>query len=173
MTVFIYYTGNKTGLSVIITQLQPQLAESDDIYIVDASPGKKGVTVANQYSSTRCYIFVEVADCSFEIALKYALQSMVENKQEGLLVLSDRCVISSTFISNLKRVAGCDFFCLSPKVYTNPYERLNQNFRWYNPPNNTIEKAPDFDPRCFYIKEATNKDCGLLANELVVYTAQN
>lgn len=168
MTTLIYYTG-KDNFPVLLTQLQPQLSQDDDIYVVDITPNRKGVDVVNRYGSSRCYIFVEVGDYSFEQAEQFALENMQENKQEGLLVISENAIISSTFIANIKRASKLDCDIFSPAVISASYVRFPSSFKWYNQPVSSLARVGDYSNNCYYRKaDKTNENKGFFAGEVVV-----
>lgn len=167
MTVFIHYTGS-SNFRVIITQLQPQLSEDDDIYIVDSSPNREGLRLSKLYGSTRCYIFVEVGDYPWDKAFGFAQQSMKENKQDGILCLSEDIVVSHTFISNVKRAAKLGFGTVYPSFLKLPYPQFPNSFTWYNPPVKKLEKAVFFFNHCFYQKADANGLTGVFREETVV-----
>lgn len=166
MTVIILYSGNKVGLAQLLVSLQPQLHPNDDIYIVDNTEDVSAKKIAMMYGSTRCYIFVEPSKAKGRAAIKLGLQSMKENKQEGALIISDRCVISCTFITNLKKAAmHDDWGMLLPQV-SETKTMLDQNFKWFNPPTTVVAKLDTnslLHDACLYVKsrEIGNKDLGM------------
>lgn len=154
---------------MLLVQLQSQLSEDDDIYVV--SPDKKGVGIVKQYGSTRSTILVEVSKCDWQKALAFAWQSMIENKQDGILCLSENLIISSTFIANLKRAIKSDFDILSPHIIFNPYNHFPNEFRWYNHPA-TAEEGKAYH-ECMYIKNGKSHDSintGIFAEKVVLLT---
>lgn len=164
MTTIIIYSGNKMGLAQLLVSLQPQLHPDDDIYIV--SPDESAKKIAMMYGSTRCYIFVEISQKKGRAAIKLGLESMKDNKQEGALIISDRCVISTTFVKNLKKAAAKpDFGMLVPQV-SETKTMLDQNFKWFNPvTTNVVELDGEslLNDACIYIKENEigDKDLGM------------
>lgn len=173
MTVFIHYQGSP-NFPVLLVQLQPQLSEDDDIYIVDSSPNREGLRLAKLYGSTRCYIFVEVGKYDWKDAWEFALQNMKENKQEGLLHLSEDLVISSTFISNMKKAAKSEFKIIYPIIWGIPYSKFPPDFRWYNSPKPVVNaKLNGISITCFYQKAESGEKIGLLDSETVVLIPTN
>lgn len=165
LTVTIPYLANPINLAVLLSQLQPQLHPDDDIYIVDASPNKDALKLAALYGTTRCYIFVELT--KYRNALEYGIQSMVENNQEALLFLKEDCFISSTFIANIKKAVDSPYQLISPRVYKNPYPKMDTNFKLYNPTTNKLSESQDFSADCFLLTRQSKKSYGLLENEYV------
>jgi len=161
MTVLIYHT-NSRNFPVLFTQLQPQLATSDDIYVVgrhDALP------IVKQYGSSRCFVFVEVGDYSKEEAIKFAFDNMKQNKQKGLLVIDERCVISQTFIANFKKAIKLfPESCLSP----NTIHKMTSNFKWYNPSTKKSYIVLRNDKECYYLPIDKIKHYELFLNETVL-----
>jgi hypothetical protein len=171
LTCVIPFKSDPINLAVLLCQLQPQLHESDDIYIIDTSPDHLALKIATIYGTTRCYIFVEPT--TYENSLKFGIQSMVENKQEALLFLSEDCFISSTFILNMKKLIKSGYEISSPVVYENPYHKMDTNFKFFNPIKNVvIKRADNFSPHCFMIVDKPPKPrrsaYGLLTNEYVL-----
>lgn len=144
MTVLITYTGNKVGLASLLLQLQPQLKSDDDIYVFDSSEDHDGVDLAKLYGSTRCVIFVEYDWEDSDItALQAADESAKKNGQRYLLVLTEDCVISATFISNLKRCFKFKYNMYYPINLRPAYRQFPTEFNWYNPP--TKKLTPNFE----------------------------
>lgn len=139
LTTVIPYAGNDVGLAQLLVNLQPQLHPDDDIYVIDFSRGKSAVDIVKKYGSTRCYIFVEVANNSAtdEDIIKFGLQSMKENKQEGALLLYPTSVIATTFVANLKKAIKKGFDIL----FFNSLASLemNPNFKWFTPLPHIVE----------------------------------
>lgn len=111
-------------------------------------------------------------------AVEYGIESMVQNKQEGSLVISEDCVIPATFISSLKRAAKLEWDIIIPN--TSVVEggcrdaRMDSNFKWFGAPIPKMVEVPTMEKldelHCFYIK---NKDLkaprkAFLINETVV-----
>lgn len=158
MTTLIYYTGIEHGLSQLLVALQPQLHPDDDIYIIDTTKDLSGLKIAGLYGSTRCYIFVEKAPgIDFQEAVKRGVQNMKENKQDSALVLTDRCVITTTFVANMKRaLKKCNHCTLFPAHMDVLGDRMDANFSWYGSSQTTIEDVED-------LSEVT-KQCKLIRN---------
>lgn len=156
MTIIYHHTGNDLALVSLLTNIQPQLSEDDDIYIIDSTQEKTGVKISALYGTSKSYIFVEVGEYSRYDAVKYGLESMVENKQDGALVLGN-VLVPQNFISNLKRACNhyTDYDLLVPEIHYIIYDVMDTNFRW----NSRILKIPrveqtNFLPaECFYIRE--------------------
>jgi hypothetical protein len=157
MTVFIYVKDNPQNFAILLVQLQPQLKEEDDIYIVDATPNREGLRLAKLYGSTRCYIFVEVGDYDWKTAYNFAEQNMFNNKQEGILHLRENLIISSTFISNMKKAAQSEYGIIYPVLIGVPYERFPSDFKWYNSAKTVKDaKVKGITITCFYKKAKGN-----------------
>lgn len=184
MTIIIPYKGEQMGLCQLLVSLQPQLHPDDDIYILDLSRTKTAKELVLKYGSTRCYIMVEPTDKPISDAVKFGLQSMKENKQEGALLLLPNSVVSTTFIANLKRAASHDDWdVLVPRVSF--HERMDANFTWFCPPTTTITRIPKDEPisdaavymkarkidKDFSLDFLQNVAVGKFSNELVVSLA--
>lgn len=152
MTVLIH-SHNSPNFPVLLVQLQMQLSPSDDIYVVG---DKQTVETVKRYGSSRSYIFVEVGDYSFSEAVKFAKQNMIENKQEGLLVIDENCIISATLIQSMKR---CERDLLKYQVFCPIITQMSPNFRWFAHPLE-IDPVSEIDPRCYY---TSVRDCKLKA----------
>ena len=175
VTVVIPFVKDPINFAVLLATLQPQLHPDDDIYIIDTSPDKLALKIATLYGTTRCYIFVEPAP--YEKSLQYGIQSMVENKQKGLIFLGEDCFISSTFIFNMKKLIDSNYEIASPRVYENPYHKMDPNFKYYNPTKEELTKSDNFSSHCFFINNnpilgtkemKRHRGYGLLNNEYVL-----
>jgi thymidine kinase len=129
MTVLVYYQKNKVNLAVLITRLQTELSTSDDIYVVDTSKDRSGLEIARLYGTSRNHIFIEVGDYTFPEAVKFATQSMNENKQGKLLILDENAFISQTLIQNVKRAQNYNLIPITKRL---PYDRMDPNFKLFN-----------------------------------------
>jgi hypothetical protein len=158
------------NFAVLLSTIQPQLHPDDDLYIIDCSPDKLGLKIATIYGTTRCYIFVEPT--TYENSLRFGIQSMVENKQQALIFLSEDCFISSTFIFNMKKFIKSHYEIGSPRVFENPYHKMDTNFKYYNPTSGKITSAENFSSQCFIINNKPlpprKKEYGFLEDEYVL-----
>ena len=175
VTVCIPFVKDPINFAVLLATLQPQLHPDDDLYIIDTSKERLALKIAAIYGTTRCYVFVEPAP--YEKSLQYGIQSMVENKQQGLIFLSEDCFISSTFIFNMKQLLKTSYEIGSPKVFENPYHKMDPNFKYYNPTKPVISTADNFSAHCFFINNdptlgtklnRRKKGYALLENEYVL-----
>ncbi len=103
MIILIPYYSNNIGLSALLTNIQPQLEATDLIYIVDTSINRSGLEIARMYSSSRCITLVEVGEYTIYQAWNFGIEAMLENKQEGILILNDDVLLSQTCIANIKK----------------------------------------------------------------------
>lgn len=146
MLALIPHKGNQIGLAQLLVALQPQLQADDDIYILDMTKERSGLRIAKLYGSTRCYILVEPTDKPEGEAIGYGFEYMRKNKHQGVLIISDRCVIPNTLIANLKRATKGNQWT---KLYIDNYEVLrgedtmNPNFQWFNSPEAMVEDDVD------------------------------
>ena len=170
ITVVIPFIKDPINFAVLLSTIQPQLHPDDDLYIIDTSPDKLALQVVVRYGTTRCYIFVEPT--TYENSLKFGIESMVENKQQALIFLSEDCFISTTFISNMKKLIKTHYEIASPVVYENPYHKMDNNFKFFNPIKAKISDADNFSHHCFIInnhpQQPTKETYGLLENEYVL-----
>lgn len=169
LTVCIPFVKDPINFAVLLSTIQPQLHPDDDLYIIDTSPDKFALKAVAIYGTTRCYIFVEPAP--FEKSLEYSIQSMVENNQQALIMLSEDAFISSTFIANMKKVIDSPYDIVSPKVFQNPYQKMDNNFKFFNSTKPDLTMSDNFSPYCFMITNKTKekpKGYGLLNNEYVL-----
>ena len=147
-----------------MTLLQIQLDQNSDIYIVDTTADRSGLALARLYGSTRQFIFVETGNHTRDQAIAFATQSQRENKQKGLLVIDDDCLISQTFITSVKRVKG--YAIISPVVINTPYPQLPTDFKWFNS-ELEVQDAPGFSTKCYFVADKGIK-VGKLVNETVI-----
>lgn len=178
-TVIIPYTGNKHGLSQLLVALQPQLHPDDDIYIVDMTKDLSGVKIAALYGSSRCHIFVETAPTiETKEAISRGLENMKQNEQESALVITDRCVITNTFVANMKKALKvCNHCTLVPAFLDTPYEKMDANFNWYGSSQAKVVDADPFEhtlilSQCKLIRNLPEDEgehsLGVVENETIV-----
>lgn len=181
-TVIIPYQGNQHGLSQLLVSLQPQLHPDDDIYIIDMTKDLSGVKLAALYGSTRCYIFVEAAkDIDTKEAISRGIESMKENKQESAIIISDRCVITNTFVANMKKALKmCNHCTLVPNHsdILPGNEKMDANFVWYGSSQTKIidvdseEMFREVTDQCKIIRnlpeESGEHSLGIVMNETIV-----
>lgn len=179
MTVIIPYTGNQPGLAQLLVSLQPQLHPDDDIYIIDMSKEKSAKTIALWYGSTRCYIFVEPTDKPWVQSIEYGLESMRQNKQNGALIISPQCVVSTTFIANLKKATQTGYDLLYPdthELFHGQDTRMDSEFKWFGKPMPEIreikneEEFKELSNAVYYMTATPSRlvRTGLFVNEMVV-----
>jgi GT2 family glycosyltransferase len=139
IVVGIPYYSNKVGLAFMMANLQPQMNEDDILYIVDDSPDKSGLEIANMYAGSRTIVLCEVTGGGKGIynGWNFILQSMLENKKDGAYILNDDVVLSSTCISNLKKadkLTGEKYDALVTNTPNRTYasKRFDPNFKWFN-----------------------------------------
>jgi len=156
MTIIYHHTGNDLALVGLLTNIQPQLSENDDIYIIDSTQDKRGVKLSALYGTSKSYIFVEVGDYSRYDAVKYGLENMVQNDQDGALVLGN-VLVPQTFISDLKRACNhyTDYDLFVPEIRYIIYDVMDANFKWHTPAFRTpnVEKTDFIPAECFYIRK--------------------
>jgi len=182
MTVIIPYQGNKHGLSQLLVSLQPQLHPDDDIYIIDMTKDLSGVKIAALYGSTRCFIFVETApDIDTKEAIQRGIESMKENKQECGLVITERCVITNTFVANMKKALKVCNHCTLVPNHSDVLpgdEKMDANFNWYGSSQTRIldvnmeEMFRELTDQCKLIRNLPEDEgehsLGVVANETIV-----
>lgn len=175
ITCVIPYTGNEKGLTALLVTLQPQLHPDDDIYIIDSSPNRSGLGVVALYGTTRSFIFVEVGDYDNDQKLQFGIQSAMENKQKGVLVLDESSFISQTFIGNLKKaiklMEETKFNILAPTIKNLPYPKMDSDFRFFNSPTVKLTPSEVTFLSCYYFNTDIAGDepiLGVFENEIAV-----
>jgi hypothetical protein len=119
-------------LAVTLVNIQPQLAETDDIYVMDTSFDREGWEIVKKFGSSRSLIFTEFGNYDFDTCMKFWKQRAIKNGHNGILFL-DNVLLSTTFVSNLKRVIGSHGVII-PEVLESK-DTLNPNFSWYGSPS--------------------------------------
>lgn len=134
MTVLIPYRSNKAGLSALLCMLQPQLKNSDAIYVVDNSIDKSGAMITQMYGSSRLPIVIELNSPTIYTSWNAGIDFMLENNDDSVLILNDDIVISETLCNNLKRAFSSDYLALVPTTPNRAFSgrRLDANFTWFN-----------------------------------------
>lgn len=170
MTIIIPYSGTQHGLSQLLVSLQPQLHSDDDIYIIDQSKDRSGFELAALYGSSRSYIFVEPAKVDMATAIEYGLESMKQNNQEGAIIITERCIISNTFISNMKRAAkSCNHYTLFPRHIDLIHGYMDSNFIWYGSPEVSLGEfnLKSVTDQCRYVRNKDGDSAALVLNETI------
>lgn len=176
IVVGIPYYSNQVGLAFLLANLQSQMSEDDILYIVDDSPDKSGVTIAQMYASSRCVVICDVTGGGKGIyhGWNYILQAMLDNKKDGALILNDDVVLAQTTIPNIKRAHGMtDDLALVTKSPTREWnsKRFDPNFKWFN----KITSKDDIKPVkwmtgfCFYLKREAVEKVGLFNTDFDVW----
>jgi glycosyltransferase involved in cell wall biosynthesis len=166
MIVGIPTKNNSAGLAVVLTQLQPQLKPTDSIYIIDTSDDERGVMIAQMYGSRRLPIAIEVAKTTIYQSWNRAIEFMLDNKDDGILMINDDLLFSSTFIANLKRASElADYDALVPTAPVGymPTKRLSDSFDWFNTytTTNKVVKTDWMCGFCFYLPVRTIEKYGV------------
>jgi len=135
MIVCIPYHKNKLGLVALLVNIQPQLNSGDLIYIIDNSDNREGLEIVKMFKSSRVVILVEVGKFSIYESWNIGIESMLDNKQEGILILNDDVLLSMTCISNIKKAHNLTehlaLVCETPSRAHSSH-RLDPNFKWFS-----------------------------------------
>jgi len=165
MLIAIRYTKNDL-LALTMALVQPQIAERDDIYIIDTTENREGLEIAKKYGTSKSVILTEVGDYSQRTSIDFFEEYAKNNGHKGILYLKN-VLISTTFVSSLKRAITLNKYkFLSPEALPNR-ERLNPNFKWHCPPTRWVKECNDYIPRCLYVS-FTGKKTGRFTNEKIV-----
>jgi GT2 family glycosyltransferase len=156
MVVTIPHFSNQLGLTALLINLQPQLNENDIFYIVDNSVNKSGFAIAKMFNTHRSIMLVETSGLELYQSWNAGIDCMLENNQEGVLIINDDVLFSQTAISSLKRAKSNHLaytFACPNRAYS--ADTISSYFKWYGKPNLTIKDTDWLTGFAFYLK----KDC--------------
>jgi hypothetical protein len=174
MLVTIPYHSNQIGLSALLVNIQTQLTGDDLIYIVDTSPDRSGLKIAKMYGGNKTITFVEVGTYTIYEAWNFGIDSMLENNQEGILILNDDVLLANTCINNLKRAHHLtDDLALVTATPSRGWisDTLDPNFNWYN----TVTQPKDIIKTtwlrgfAFYLKKECIETVGKFNQEYKIW----
>jgi hypothetical protein len=161
--VLINHTTSQTDLSALLVNLQPQLKESDDIYILS-----DGLGVAKRHGSTRSTILVEMGKFDNSQALEIGMEYAKDNDHEGVLFLQSNLVLPHTFVFNLRKASKLPYKILSPILLSDPTHRIHPDFSWFNYGKLDVVPTEESTYVCRYIDAyPKEKMFGLIKNEKV------
>lgn len=116
IAVVVPYNNNKTGLAVTLMTLQSQLVPPCMIIVIDTSPEKSGIKVANQYNTNRCLVVVECAQVSIYEAWNRGIDLATKSFSDcDIAFLNDDLLLPMNFIDILAMSrAGIRAYCFVP-----------------------------------------------------------
>lgn len=161
MVITIPHASNQLGLTALLINLQPQLNENDILYIVDNSVNKSGFAIARMFNSHRSIMLVETSGLGLYQSWNAGIDCMLENNQEGILILNDDVLLSQTAISSLKRADSKHLaytFACPDRAYNS--ETISPYFKWYGKPTLTIKDTSWLSGFAFYLKRDCVKQFG-------------
>lgn len=154
-------------LAATLTSIQPQLAETDDIYVIDRTPDREGWNLVKKYGTSRSTIYTEVGSFDRAKCEEIFKERAIQNKHIGILFL-ENVLVATTFIANLKKaISMSEYSILSPEILFNR-DILNPNFSWYNPPTRFVSMCNDYTERIYWLSMDIGSGVGLFDNEKVV-----
>lgn len=161
ITVIIPFHKNETGLAVLLATLQAQLVPPKAIIVIDTSPTKRGLEIANRYNTNTIPVIVEVAQVGIYEAWNRGIDLAGES---DVLIINDDVLLPLNFIDVLqvsrKAIPGLAFVpATPPRDHYKPI--VDVDFQWYGEVPTKIEQfyqtqwLPGF---CFMLtKEAVKK----------------
>lgn len=171
MIVGIPYKSNQLGLSALLCMLQPQLKSTDAIYVIDNSEDRSGLKIAQMYGSSRMPIVVETGNYSIYQSWNIAIDFMLDNNDDSVLLLNDDVVISQTLVTNLKRALITPYLAIVPSTPDRRYasRRLDPNFTWYNKMDGEVVPTDWLCGFAFCLKKEAIKQVGKFNEEFKVW----
>lgn len=100
ISVVVPYHKNKYGLVYVLTMLQNQTVKPDQIIIIDTSPDKSGLDIAQMLSYNDIPIIVEVAGVNVTKAWNKGI-SLADDKNH-ILIINDDIIFPINFIATLQ-----------------------------------------------------------------------
>lgn len=165
MKAIVTYYSAQQNLVAILTLLQAQIVQPEEIIIIDTSPTKTGLEIAQKFTSNSGVpIKVECARVGIYEAWNRGIDLA---DGSDVVIMNDDLLIPMNFIDVLGLVAmNVNAYCIVPA--TPPREhyqnRVDVKFQWYAKlPEEDIDIAlSDWMPGfCFYLSKECIKDIGV------------
>lgn len=134
LSVIVPYYSNKDGLAVTLTQLQSQIIPPEQIIVIDTSPDKSGLPIAERYNANTCEIIVDVGRAHIYTAWNRGIELAGEN---DCLIINDDLLIPQNLVQVLgvarEHIKGWAFVPANPgRTYDKP--NIEHSFEWYSDP---------------------------------------
>lgn len=165
MKCIITYYNARENLAVLLTQLQAQLVQPEEIIIIDTSPNKTGLEVAQRFNANAgCPIKVECARVGIYEAWNRGIDLAGET---DVVIMNDDLIIPMNFIDVLGMVAmDTPAYCIIPDTPPKEHykDKINENFGFYSKLPESVEDLelsewmPGF---CFMLKKEAIKEIGV------------
>lgn len=165
MKVIVTYYSAQNNLTALLTLLQAQVIQPEEIIVIDTSINKSGLEIAQKfYANSGVPIRVECARVNIYEAWNRGID--LANGSD-VLILNDDLLIPINFIDVLGLVANnLSAYCLVPATPPKSHykNRVTGGFGFYArmPENENDIEIVDWMPGfCFYLSKECIKDVGL------------
>lgn len=164
MKAIITYNSQKENLAVLLTLLQAQLVQPEEIILIDTSADKSGLMVAQKFNANSgVTIKVECARCGIYEAWNRGLDLAGES---DVVIMNDDLLIPLNFIDILGLIArNSPAYCLVPDTPAKEHykDKVNENFGYFArmPESGDDFEVVDWMPGfCFFLKKEALRDVG-------------
>jgi hypothetical protein len=176
MLIGLPFHSNQIGLTALLINLQTQTTGKDIIMVCDNSPSNTGLGIVRLYGGSKTPILIELGKHTIYQSWNLMLKTMVDQDQEGCLILNDDVLLSNTCILNLKRAHNMsEHLCLTTKTPDRAWtsRRLDPNFSWYN---RMVRKEDIVDTQwmpgfAFYLKRECIEQKGYFSEDYQIWFA--
>jgi GT2 family glycosyltransferase len=166
MKCIVTYYSAQQNLAVLLTLLQAQLIQPEEIIIIDTSPNKTGLEVAQKFNSNSGIpIKVECARVGIYEAWNRGID--LAGKDANVVIMNDDIIVPLNFIDVLGLIAlNSNAYCIVPNTPAKDHykDRVDVEFGFYARLPETsddidiVDWMPGF---CFYLSKECIKEVGL------------
>lgn len=164
MKAIVTYYSAQHNLVAILTLLQAQLVQPEEIIIIDTSPDKSGLEIAQKFTTNSGVpIKVECARVGIYEAWNRGLDLAGES---DVVIMNDDLIIPINFIDVLGLMAtNTNAYCIVPKTPAKDHymNRVSVKFNFYArlpETSNDIEVVEWMPGFCFYLSKECVKNVG-------------
>jgi len=165
MKAIITYYNARENLAVLLTQLQAQLVQPEEIIIIDTSPTKSGLEVAQRFNANSGVpVKVECARCGIYEAWNRGIDLAGDS---DVVIMNDDLLIPMNFIDVLGLVAlNSPTYCIVPDTPAKEHykDKVDERFGFYSRLPESVEdlEVVDWMPGfCFMLKKEAIKEIGV------------
>lgn len=164
MKAIVTYYSAQQNLTAILTLLQAQLVQPEEIIIIDTSPTKSGLEIAQKFTSNSGVpVKVECARVGIYEAWNRGIDLA---DGSDVVIMNDDLLIPMNFIDVIGLVAmNSDAYCIVPNTPVKDHykDRVDVKFQWYArlPEQSDDIAISDWMPGfCFYLSKECIKQVG-------------
>lgn len=169
MKAIVTYYSAQHNLVQILTLLQAQLVQPEEIIIIDTSPTKSGLEVAQKFN-TNSGVPIKV-ECA-RVGIYEAWNRGIDLADgSDVVIMNDDLILPINFIDVLGLVAtNANAYCIVPNTPAKDHymNRVNVKFSFYSrlPENSNDISMVDWMPGfCFYLSKECIRDVGIFDDQ--------